>query len=86
MTSIERTDRLIVKAFLLLNKLYLLSNTKVSENNDTFKQYISMNLSKGNISMSVLPSTYKMRINKFIHYAIKIWLTVIMVGRTAVFY
>ena len=39
--------------------------------NDTFKQYISMNLSKGNISMSVLASTYKMWINKFIHYAIK---------------
>lgn len=35
--------------------------------NDTFKQYISMNLSKGNISMRVLPSTYKMLLNKFIY-------------------
>ena len=32
--------------------------------NDTFKQYISMNLSKDNISMRVLASTYKMFINK----------------------
>ena len=51
MTSIERTDRLIIKAFLLWNKLYLLSNTKVSENNDTFKQYSSMNIIKYYTSM-----------------------------------
>jgi len=51
MKSIERTDRLIIGAFLLLNKLYLLSNTKVSENNDTFKQYSSINIIKYYTSM-----------------------------------